>query len=396
MVVARNKITYLHFAALMLASSGLFSQAGVGPAPYCMPAYSNTPCNQPNPSNNAANFINDFNDSFSTSGGATNITNNNTGCNAQVLVGATEDYFFVACPKFLKVNPGQVITCNFLSGIIFDQGFAVFVDWNQDNIFAPAELVCGTPGVPLAATPASANFTVPGAQAAGTYRMRLRCAYFTPGTSIDPCLIYGFGETEDYKLVVGGGGCPVLPIEMTSFECNWKNNAAELKWTTATEINSDYFLIEKSYDGEKFEAIGMVTAMGNSFFTKTYTILDNNIKRKGTTYYRLQEYDKGNNEAKFSKIISLTGNISAGTSFELYPNPASSEMKILMPENLFGKSVTIGTYDTFGRKILSTETFVSSENSSVNLNISELSKGTYFIMVNDNSGTILKKNLIKE
>ncbi|MBK7818982.1 MAG: hypothetical protein IPJ60_16670 [Sphingobacteriaceae bacterium] len=47
------------------------------------------------------------------------------------------------------------------------------------------------------------NFVVPAAQPAGTYRMRVRCAYATPVNSIDPCNMHGYGETEDYNVYVG-------------------------------------------------------------------------------------------------------------------------------------------------------------------------------------------------
>ena len=135
---------------IILFHSELKSQAGTGPAPYCMPAYSQTPCNQPNISNDPLNFINDFVNDFNTAGAVTNITNNNSGCNSQLLGGLTENYFRTSCPTFLRVNPGQVITVNVRSGITFDQGFAVFVDWNNNGVYAmPGEQVCATPGIPI-------------------------------------------------------------------------------------------------------------------------------------------------------------------------------------------------------------------------------------------------------
>lgn len=189
---------------LTVAQTQVFGQAGVPPTPYCFPLYSTLPCNQPGPSNTAGNFINDFINSFNTTGGVVNITNNNTGCNAQTFAGVgIRNYFYFGCTQYLQVTPGQNITCNFQSGNVYSQGCAVFVDWNQDGVFqVPAERVTGTPGVPAAATFAAMNFIVPAAQAAGTYRMRVRCAYATAGISIDPCINYGYGETEDYNLYV--------------------------------------------------------------------------------------------------------------------------------------------------------------------------------------------------
>ncbi len=169
------------------------------PAPYCPVSYSNVPCNTPGPSNSPGNGVNDFIHSFNTTGASSNITNNNSGCN-----GGVNNYIRYNCNQhFLKVMPGQVITCNVQSGITFSQGFAIFVDWNQNNVFdIPAERVTATPGVPAAGSWSAINFTVPAAQATGQYRMRVRCAYTTAGVNIGPCQGYGFGETEDYELFV--------------------------------------------------------------------------------------------------------------------------------------------------------------------------------------------------
>lgn len=199
----KNVVKFL-LAFLIGIQSNLFSQAGVGPAPYCMPLYATQPCNQNGPSNAPGNFINDFINGFNTTGAVNNIVNNNSGCNSQNFINTgVRNYFFHGCQHYLVVNPGQVITCNFQSGNTFAQGFAVFIDWNQNNIFdIPAERVVAT-GVPPAATWISGNFMVPAAQPIGAYRMRVRCAYFTNGTFINPCTSHGYGEVEDYMIYVG-------------------------------------------------------------------------------------------------------------------------------------------------------------------------------------------------
>jgi gliding motility-associated-like protein len=227
-----NKIGIAIAAVMLLSSSKVSGQAGVGPAPYCFPLYSTLPCNQPGPSNAGGNFINDFINSFSTTGALNNITNNNSGCNAQTFAGVgIRNFFYFGCTHYLIVNPGQVITCTFQSGNIYSQGFTVFVDWDQNGVYnLTNERVTSIPGVPAAASFNSSNFTVPIGQAPGTYRMRVRCAYATSGNTIDPCNNYGYGETEEYNLYVApaapagvitataGGNSPLCsgsPINLT-------------------------------------------------------------------------------------------------------------------------------------------------------------------------------------
>jgi len=199
-----NKINLLIVTLVVVCQANVFAQPGVPPAPYCFPLYSQIPCNQPGPSNSPGNFINDFINSFSTTGGVSNITNNNSGCNAQNFPAVgIRNYFYFGCQHYLVANPGQVITATFQSGQTYAQGFTLFVDWDQNGVFnLTNERVCSVPGVPAAQSFNSANFTIPVGQATGTYRMRARAAWATNGPTIDPCLNYGYGETEDYNLYV--------------------------------------------------------------------------------------------------------------------------------------------------------------------------------------------------
>ncbi|MBK9283091.1 MAG: hypothetical protein IPM51_02090 [Sphingobacteriaceae bacterium] len=199
-----KRLSYLYvFLCLFLVGEKAFAQPGVGAAPYCLPIYAMTPCNQVGPCNAPGNFINDFINSFNTTGAVTNITNNNSCCNTQIVTGIGQrNYRNWGCEHYLVVNPGQVVTCNFQSGNIWAQGFALFVDWNQDNVFnLPGERLIGT-AVPPAATFISGSFTVPAGQAGGTYRMRVRCIWATNGNFIDPCANTTYGEVEDYALYV--------------------------------------------------------------------------------------------------------------------------------------------------------------------------------------------------
>ena len=222
-------------AKFICLSLGLFlqnnssAQLGVGPAPYCMPSYnaSSIPCNQPGASNAVGNTINDFIDSFNTTGGTQNITDNNNGCQTQTIASAQVNYFFKGCPTYIRVVPGQTITCNFRSGTIYDQGFAVFIDWNSNSLFdIPSERVAAVAGLPIAATWTSCAFVVPTGQPNGTYRLRARCAYVTTGGLIDPCANYSFGETQDYYLFIGGN-CSALPVDLLTFNGQFRKNEVQ-------------------------------------------------------------------------------------------------------------------------------------------------------------------------
>src|SRR5689334_5602924 len=120
-----KRVGYILFVLLLsVLGPGLFAQSN-NPAPYPGVSYVMVPCNQTGPSNTPGNFINDFINSFNTSGANWNITNNGSGCN-----GLPNNYIYYGCNHYLNVSPGQSITCSMQSGNTFIQGFAIFIDWN--------------------------------------------------------------------------------------------------------------------------------------------------------------------------------------------------------------------------------------------------------------------------
>lgn len=85
------------------------------------------------------------------------------------------------------------------------------------------------------------------------------------------------------------GGSP-LPIKLLSFEAEEKVKSVLLSWSTATEVNNDYFTLERSLNGTEWECIGTVHGAGNSTVTLNYTYEDINPVY-GLSYYRLRQTD---------------------------------------------------------------------------------------------------------
>ena len=80
----------------------------------------------------------------------------------------------------------------------------------------------------------------------------------------------------------------------------------------------------------------------------------------------------------------------------MYPNPSCSDLKLLMPETLTAKAVTIEVYSNTGLKVLSYDVVIDSMNSPLDLNISKLENGSYFVKVSGGDGIVMKKVLIKQ
>ncbi len=96
------------------------------------------------------------------------------------------------------------------------------------------------------------------------------------------------GCTQTYSQIVNVG-C-VLPVKLKEFSGYNKKNINYLKWVTTTEINNDYFVIERSRDTKVWYKIGQINGNGNSNIELTYNLQDDSFM-SGINYYRLTQID---------------------------------------------------------------------------------------------------------
>jgi len=94
-----------------------------------------------------------------------------------------------------------------------------------------------------------------------------------------------------------------LPIELLSFEAYLVDTTVNLKWSTATETNCDYFLVERLIDGYDWKAIAQVNGNGTTTQEHVYTTTDPTAPF-GNNYYRLKEVDY-NGESEIFPIQSI-------------------------------------------------------------------------------------------
>jgi len=100
----------------------------------------------------------------------------------------------------------------------------------------------------------------------------------------------------------------ILPIELLSLTSEIESDRVVLKWTTGTEINNDYFTIERSRDLYGWEILGFVNGAGNSSTPKNYTFSDL-YPLDGLAYYRLKQTDF---DGKFKYYGPVTANYDLG------------------------------------------------------------------------------------
>jgi hypothetical protein len=111
-----------------------------------------------------------------------------------------------------------------------------------------------------------------------------------------------------------------LPIELVYFNAQSTNNrSVSLEWETATEVNNDFFTIERSKFGLDWELIDTIRGAGNSTTTLTYKITDLN-PYYGTSYYRLKQTDY-DGQFEYADIKSVDLGSDKPFNINVYPNP---------------------------------------------------------------------------
>jgi hypothetical protein len=187
-----------------------------------------------------------------------------------------------------------------------------------------------------------------------------------------------------------------LPVELLSFKGKETANGILLEWTTATEINNDFFNIEKSYDGTLFTTIGTVKGAGNSNSVISYSYHDNS-PYSGVNYYRLKQTDF-DGSYEFSYTIAVKYNTSQSAIFTIFPNPVT-EGKVNIhltgarPEGSYEMLIS----DMYGRinhqRTLSTDHNGTIQYSAINLH--QLSPGVYIIIIQNSTGRFSERIIVK-
>jgi hypothetical protein len=189
-----------------------------------------------------------------------------------------------------------------------------------------------------------------------------------------------------------GDGSP-LPVTLLSFDAEVVGNAVLLSWNTASEINNDYFTIERSADASHFEKVGVVDGAGNSSLNHYYSLKDMQ-PLPGVSYYRLSQTDFNGTTEVFDPVpVSFSSSLSGSAS--LYPNPATQNTYLALNSLKEGKG-WVRITDLSGR-VLSQEQIVVAEGTRLfTLNLRDLAAGQYIVTVNSADGQVYNLPLVRQ
>ena len=182
----------------------------------------------------------------------------------------------------------------------------------------------------------------------------------------------------------------VLDVELISFEAKFIHykNEVILNWATAYEIDSDYFIVERSLDGLEFESLDKIKSSGKNSKAATYKYVDQDVPNTSIMYYRLNEFSiDGSNT--HSDIVSIEIS-NPNNAFLIYPNPSTGAININFQGMKDMELKEIELFDITGKVIQMTSTTANS----FALELSNLEKGTYLLRINSNNKTYVEKIIL--
>lgn len=224
-----------------------------------------------------------------------------------------------------------------------------------------------------------------------------------PTTNISSFTINGLAGTDSNGgSVIGASGDGVnnsgiiinfanpLPIVLLSFDAvlNNEKNIVDLKWSTASQENNDYFTIERSTDTKEWNEISTIEGAGTINHLMNYTSIDEHPE-PAINYYRLKQTDF-NGDFTYSKIIAINNKSNLENSIFLYPNPVKDELNIV---TTLSNIESISILNAVGA-IVKTENY---NEDSVNkmLDLTNFPSGNYLINIIGKSFSISKKIVLQ-
>lgn len=174
-----------------------------------------------------------------------------------------------------------------------------------------------------------------------------------------------------------------LPVELVSFTATCSEGHAVIDWSTASETMNDYFVVEKSEDGEHFIECGRSDGAGTSTEMHSYKLIDPSALN-GLTYYRVRQVDF-NGESTVTKVISVNSCESNGTTINSWYSSGAVNIEILgVQEGVY----TTELVDMQGRSVLRSNTSKEGDLATGRLNTVGLQQGIYLLKTTDPNGVV--------
>ncbi|MBS1511994.1 MAG: fibronectin type III domain-containing protein [Bacteroidetes bacterium] len=234
------------------------------------------------------------------------------------------------------------------------------IDNYRIEVSTEADFNTVIPGVPFYVPFGTNSYTVTGLNPNTTYYFKV---------SADKTV---YGSQGAFSNTINATTLNVLPVSLVQFSATKGNGVNQLLWSTATEINSKWFELQRSEDGNSFTTITTVNSNGNSAGIKNYQYTDHlTAIVPSVYYYRLKMVDINGSFTYSEKVLVKNAK---DISITLYPNPGRDVVKLnITDKSLLNTSAAVT--DISGKLIQK----INIVQTITTLNISAYEKGVYLV-----------------
>ena len=169
------------------------------------------------------------------------------------------------------------------------------------------------------------------------------------GADTDLQVCSGFDITGCVSCPFVGGGGFVLPVDLLFFKATSSNDQILVSFSTASELNNDHFIIERSIDGTHYSALEMIDGNGTKKSRTDYSFKDNN-PILGISFYKLRQVDYDGTMTSYDPV-SVLYNPSI-QSVQVFPNPLNSNhINLKLTGLMKSEKVNIEVLDLSGKMV---------------------------------------------
>ncbi|MEL7001687.1 MAG: T9SS type A sorting domain-containing protein, partial [Bacteroidota bacterium] len=183
-----------------------------------------------------------------------------------------------------------------------------------------------------------------------------------------------------------------LPITLSSFEGKTIDGENHLMWETSSELNNDFFEVQRSFDGINYEVIGEVKGSGTTEEVQRYSFVDE-LPFVGNNFYRLRQVDFDGESAIADKIVLL--NVEAENnelSLFVYPNPTNQlniNTRVVGDQNT---PIVVRMIDLYGKEVYNDVITLNNVRGDYKLKtLDALKQGVYILTMQQGNQSVQQK-----
>jgi hypothetical protein len=183
------------------------------------------------------------------------------------------------------------------------------------------------------------------------------------------------------------GSTNLLPITLSEFSAECKDNSPYITWTTSSELNNNYFEVEQSIDAIEWKTIHQTTGAGNSTTIRNYEYTAEYTSNTDY-FYRIKSVDFDGRH-HYSPIIFLKSCSENFSEFKIFPIPSKGIINLKFSGNI-EKISKMEVYSPIGERVFSYDGFLST------LDFSNHPNGTYYIIAYNGNNRVIEKFVISK